>query len=70
MHVNSRQIVKEVNNTMRLNQALSLVVQRVKSSMDANAPSIFDSYAVMLVSDRLNAGMVARIRNGNGRAAP
>lgn len=56
MLVNSRQIVKEVNNTTQLDQALSLVVQRVKSSMDANACSIYlndtqsDQYLLMAAS--------------------
>ena len=56
MLVNSRQIVKEVNNTTQLDQALSFVVQRVKSSMDANACSIYlndtqtDQYLLMAAS--------------------
>jgi phosphotransferase system, enzyme I, PtsP len=56
MLVNSCQIVKEVNNTTQLDQALSLVVQRVKSSMDANACSIYlndtqtDQYLLMAAS--------------------
>jgi phosphotransferase system enzyme I (PtsP) len=56
MLVNSRQIVKEVNNTTQLDEALSLVVQRVKSSMDANACSIYlndtqsDRYLLMAAS--------------------
>ena len=33
MLANSRQIVKEVNNTTQLDEALLLVVQRSKSSM-------------------------------------
>ena len=49
MLVNSRQIVKEVNNTTPLDEALSLVVQRVKSSMDSEA----DSY--QLLHNALNA---------------
>lgn len=41
MLANSRQIVKEVNNTTQLDQALKLVVQRSKSSMDTDACSIY-----------------------------
>jgi phosphotransferase system enzyme I (PtsP) len=68
MLVNSRQIVKEVNNTTQLDEALSLVVQRVKSSMDANACSIYlndtqsDQYLLMaasgLISDAVGRARV------------
>jgi phosphotransferase system, enzyme I, PtsP len=70
MLVNSRQIVKEVNNTTLLDEALSLVVQRVKSSMDANACSIYlndtqsDQYLLMaadgLIPDAIGKARVSR----------
>ncbi|MBU0991531.1 MAG: phosphoenolpyruvate--protein phosphotransferase [Proteobacteria bacterium] len=41
MMANSRQIVKEVNNATQLNEALSLVVDRSKSSMDTDACSVY-----------------------------
>jgi phosphotransferase system enzyme I (PtsP) len=53
MLANSRQIVKEVNNTKQMDEALSIVVQRSKSSMDANACSVYlnnpqtDQYLLM-----------------------
>ncbi len=127
MLVNSRQILTEINNTAHLKEALALVVQRSRSSMDATACSafviddtqsdqyllmaadgsapgavgktrvsrneglvgwvavheeavninianaadhpgevlsLFDAYTMMLDSDRLDAGTVARISNG------
>ena len=41
MLANSRQIVNEVNSKTCLEEALSLIVQRAKSSMDANACSVY-----------------------------
>ena len=37
MHVDSNQIIKEVNNTTHLDEALALVVKRSRSSMGADA---------------------------------
>ena len=66
MLANSRQIVKEVNNTTQLDEALLLVVQRAKSSMDANACSVYivdaqnDQYLLMatdgLIPDAVGLG--------------
>jgi phosphotransferase system enzyme I (PtsP) len=41
MPANSRKIVKEVNNTTHLDEALSLVVKRSRSSMGADACSVY-----------------------------
>ena len=69
MLANCRQIVKEVNNTTQLDEALSLVVQRSKSSMDANACSVYlndtqtDQYLLMATD-----GLIpARGRQGAGK---
>jgi phosphotransferase system enzyme I (PtsP) len=41
MLFNSRQIVKEINNTTQLDEALSIVVQQSKSAMAANSCSVY-----------------------------
>ena len=41
MPANSRQIVNEVNNTTHLDEALSLIVKRSRSSMGADACSVY-----------------------------
>ena len=67
MLANSRQIVKEINNTTQLDKALSLVVQRSKSSMDANACSVYlndtqtDQYLLM-ATDGWIPGAVGKAR--------
>jgi phosphotransferase system enzyme I (PtsP) len=67
MLANSRQIVKEINNKTQLDEALSLVVKRSKSSMDANACSVYlndtqtDQYLLM-ATDGLKTGAVGKAR--------
>ncbi len=69
MLVNSRQIVKEVSNTTQLDEALSLVVQRAKLSMDTNACSVYlndtqtDQYLLM-AADGLIPDAVGKARVG------
>ena len=64
---NSRQILKEVSNAMHLGEALSLVVQRSKSSMDATACSVYlndtqsDQYLLM-ATDGLIPAAVGKVR--------
>ncbi len=73
MLVNSRQLVNEVNNTKKLDEALSLVVKRTKSSMDADACSVYlnetqtDRYLLM-AADGLNPDVVgtARVTRSEG----
>ena len=61
MLANSRQIVKEIKNTTRLDEALSLMVQRVKSSMDTDACFIYlhekqiDHYLLMAADGVMSA---------------
>ena len=67
MLANSRQIVEEVNNITQLDEAISLIVQRTKSSMDANAYSIYlrdmqtDQYLLM-AADGLVSAAVGKAR--------
>ncbi len=73
MLANSRQIVKEVKNTTQLDEALSLAVQRSKSSMDANACSIYISdmltgqYLLMATDGLISAAVgKARVNRNEG----
>lgn len=67
MLANSRQILKEVNNTTQLDEALLLIVQRSKSSIDANACSVYiddtqtDRYLLM-AADGLPPAAVGKAR--------
>jgi phosphotransferase system enzyme I (PtsP) len=67
MLANSRQIVKEVNNTAQLDEALSLVVQRAKSSMDADACSVYidnthSEQYILMATDGLIPAAVGHVR--------
>jgi len=73
MLANSRQIIKEVNSITQLDDALSLVVQRSKSSMDANACSIYlsdmqtDQYLLMATDGLISAAVgKARVNRNEG----
>ncbi len=70
---NSRQIVNELNNTAQLEEALSLVVRRSKSSMDADACSVYmidtqsDKYLLMATDGAICAATdKARINREEG----
>ena len=70
MPPNSRQIVNEVNNTTHLDEALSLVVKRSRSSMGADACSVYiydtqtDRFILMAVDgvmpDEIGKALVSR----------
>lgn len=66
---NSRQIVKELGNTTQLDEALSLVVRRIRSSMDADACAVYlndtqtDPYLLM-ASDGLMPATDSKARIG------
>ena len=70
MPANSRKIVKEVNNTTHLDEALSLVVKRSRSSMGADACSVYiydtqtDRFILMAVDgvmpDEVDKALVSR----------
>ena len=63
MPANSRKIVKEVNNTTHLDEALSLVVKRSRSSMGADACSVYiydpqtDRFILMAVDGVMSDGV-------------
>ncbi len=68
MLVNSRQILTEINNTAHLKEALALVVQRSRSSMDATACSVYviddtqsDQYLLM-AADGLAPAAIGKAR--------
>ncbi|RJQ77487.1 MAG: phosphoenolpyruvate-protein phosphotransferase PtsP [Desulfobacteraceae bacterium] len=67
MLANSRQIVKEIGGKTQLKEALALVVQRAKSSMDADACSVYlkdtptDQY-LLKAADGLISGAVGKAR--------
>jgi phosphotransferase system enzyme I (PtsP) len=67
MLASSRQIVKEVSHTTQLDEALSLVVQRAKSSMDANACSVYlndtqTGQYLLMAADGLASAAVGKLR--------
>lgn len=69
MLANSRQIVNEVNNTTQLDEALSIVVQRSKSSMDANACSVYivdaqTNQYLLMATDGLSHDTVGKVLVG------
>ena len=67
MILNSSQIVREVNNSTHLDEALALAVKRSRSSMDANACSAYindmqtDRYLLM-AADGLACAAVGKVR--------
>ena len=68
MLVNSRQILTEVNNTAHLKEALALVVQRARLSMDATACLAFiidntqSAQYLLMAADGLVPGTVGKAR--------
>ncbi|MFO7964307.1 MAG: phosphoenolpyruvate--protein phosphotransferase [Desulfobacterales bacterium] len=70
MPVNSKQIIKEVNNKTRLDEALAMVVKRSRSSMGADACSVYiydtqtDRFILMafdgVMSDEVGKAQVSR----------
>lgn len=69
MLIHSRRIVQEVNTTARLDEALAIVVQRIKASMATDACSVYlndaetDQYLLM-ATDGLNPAAVGKVRVG------
>ncbi|MEJ2661647.1 MAG: GAF domain-containing protein, partial [Desulfobacteraceae bacterium] len=65
MPANSRQIVNEVNNTTHLDEALALVVKRSRSSLGADACSVYlydtqTNRFILMAVDSVMSGEVGR----------
>lgn len=67
-----RRIVQEVNLAQNLEQALNVIVRRVKSEMKVEVCSVFlsnelDNEYVLMATDGLNPGAVGKVRLGHDK---